>query len=273
MPKIAFHSHTTAALPLEEDVKLARLTGYDGIVCSYAKIREYFQRCSQKELREFVREVGIGVFGIAGIPVDLEHVTEDLVTEIKRFARLVRTMKGNFVSVSFTHGSKEITPATREEVFGEYAGKLALLAEGAAEYGVNLSVEQEKPDPLFSSPVLLTYVISKAGKNNLGFVFDPFAWYRAGISIEEMETAESIFHVVYMADVPDKKVLREKDRLIPGEGILDFERLLKVIRICEFKGVFALKLSCGFRTKTRNRKLLRSAREPIEAYLEIMEHL
>jgi len=273
MPRIAFHSHTTRSLPVQDDLKLAKQTGYNGIICTHAKIQDYLKNNNQKNLRELVKDSGLAVFGISNIHMDLMKINEQKITAVKRFSRLVRTMKGNFISITPDGRRNREKERDNEELYTHYAQNLAVLAEGAEEYGVYLSIEQEKPHPVFSSPVTLTYIINKTGKDNLGFVFDPFSYMVADIALEEVETMEGFFHIVYLSDLPDKRNLREKDRLIPGEGILDFERIFKIVHRCDYKGVYALKLHSAYRTKKRNRQLLREAREPMEAYLEILNYL
>lgn len=273
MARIAFHSHTTRSLSVQDDLKLAKQTGYNGIICSSNKIQNYLEDNNQKNLRELVKDSGLAVFGISNIHIDLMNINEQKIGAVKRFSRLVRTMKGNFISITPEGSRNREKDGNNEELYITLAQNLAVLAEGAEEYGVYLSIEQEKPHTVFSSPVTLTYIINKTGKDNLGFVFDPFSYMIAGISLEEVETMEGFFHIVYLSDLPDKRNVREKDRLIPGEGSLDFERILKIIHRCDYKGVFALKLFSAYRTKKRNRQLLREAREPMEAYLEILNYL
>ena len=104
---------------------------------------------NRDRILELVKEAGIAVFGISNIQMDLLNVDEEKVTIIKRFARLVRTMKGNFVSVTPAGSSKKGNHDSKKALYEVYAQNLARLAEGAEEYGVNLSIEQEKPHPLF----------------------------------------------------------------------------------------------------------------------------
>lgn len=273
MPRIAFHSFTTRALSVKDDLQLAKQTGYDGIISTHDKINKYLKDNNQKDLRDLVKQTGVAVFGISNIHMNLLTIGKEKRTVVKRYARLVRTMKGNFISITPTEEEKESNSGKRENLYEIYAHNLTVLAEAAEEYGVNLSIEPETPHPLFSSPVSLTYIINKADRENLGFTFDPFSYLTADISLEEIETMENYFHAVYLADMPDKRNLTEKDRMIPGEGVLDFERILRIVHECSFKGVFALKLYSAYRTKKRNRQLLRKGRESIEAYLGILNYL
>ncbi|MFH1706301.1 MAG: sugar phosphate isomerase/epimerase family protein [Planctomycetota bacterium] len=273
MARIAFHSSSTAMLSFEDDLKLAKLTGYNGIVCAYGKMHEYLETGNQKDLKSVAKDANVAIFGIANIPVDLREVGEETVREVKRCARLVRAMKGNFVSITPTRFPAD--QADEEALMAEYTVRLAAVAEGAAEYGVQVAVEMEEPHRFLTNPVKISYIISRAGRDNLGFVLDTFAFWRAGVSIEEMETIERHFSAVYLADAPDKdrKKLKESDRLPLGEGVIDMERVLRVICKSGYKGVFTIKLHGENRTKQKYREMLKEARENLQAHLEIMTYL
>lgn len=269
--RIAFHSNSVRHLLLGDDLRLARLAGYNGIVCSFRKMEHFLERNNQKELKKIVKDSGMAIFGISNIRVDLANTDEETVRIVKRYSRLVRAMKGNFVSIT----PDKLSPggSVTDKFVKDYVANLGAIADGASEYGVNVAIELENPDPLLSSPIKITYMIDKSGKDNLGFVFDTFSFWRARISYEEVETIERSFYAVYIADAPDKKKLKETDRLIPGEGILDFERFLRIIKNCNYKGPFAIKLHSDYKTKGRNKELLRNARNHLKIFLSIIDYL
>ncbi len=271
MSKIAFHSNTTLKLTLEDDLQLAKETGFNGIVCTQTKINDYLKNNNQKQLKEYVKDIGVAIFGVSNISIDFTNPDEETITEIKRHSRLVRAMKGNFVSV--TPKKINMKETDREKAVMVYAGNFAEMAEAASEYDVNLVIELERPENLLSSPVDMSYIISKSGRNNLGFALDTYALSVANVSIEEFQTIERDFYAVYLSDVPDKKRLAKSDRLPVGDGILDFEQIIKLIKSCDYRGVYTLKLFCDYRTKRRNRTLLRKARDNMKAYLNIAEYV
>ena len=100
-----------------------------------------------------------------------------------------------------------------------------------------------------------------------------FFFHKSGISIEELETIEKHFYAVYLADVPDRKKLKESDRMVVGKGIIDFERIFRIIKECNYKGVYTVKLYSDCKTKNKSKNILKSAREHLVSYLDMLEYL
>jgi 2-keto-myo-inositol isomerase len=88
-------------------------------------------------------------------------------------------------------------------------------------------------------------IVGAAKRDNLGLVIDTFHFYVGGSTAEELDRMKagdlSILHLADAADLP-KEQLQDADRLLPGDGVVDFTPILTVLKEKGYAGALSLEL-------------------------------
>ena len=72
----------------------------------------------------------------------------------------------------------------------------------------------------------------------VGLLVDSWHWHLAGSTPEEIIDAGELISHVHLADVPNapEETLRDTERVLPGDGVVDFEAFLGALAKAEYRG-------------------------------------
>ena len=89
-------------------------------------------------------------------------------------------------------------------------------------------------------------IIENANHPDSTIVLDPFHIFRGGGEAEDMQEipAEkiSVFHFNDAPSSPAKNMQTDADRVYPGDGILDLEKMISILGSSGYTGVISLEL-------------------------------
>ena len=90
-------------------------------------------------------------------------------------------------------------------------------------------------------------LIEEAG-NNVGLLLDSWHWHYAGATLDDILCAgrDRIFHV-HLNDAPDQpfEAVIDKQRLMPGDGVIDLTGFLSALRTIGYNGAVSVEVFGG----------------------------
>jgi sugar phosphate isomerase/epimerase len=238
---ISFHPSLVGLPAVEwpESLRIARDAGFESIDLDLENVSAYHSGDVRKELD------AAGVHSCAcPLPVEMRQDESTFETGFERFRDLaeyaaeigIRTMHRS-IPASSDLPAKEFAPVLRR--------RWSACAAVAREYGVDLAVEP-----------LGTLYRRRAGRYEfiwrlneaaefacscgpgVGLLLDSWHWHLAGLTTEDIiDVGGHIVHV-HIADVPDApdETLRDTERALPGEGVVDFAALFRALDLIGYSG-------------------------------------
>ncbi|MNI84275.1 Inosose isomerase [compost metagenome] len=101
------------------------------------------------------------------------------------------------------------------------------------------------------------------GEPNVGLLLDAYHWYTNGLSSDDIERlqAQQIVHV-HINDAPNLplEVVRDNDRLYPGEGVIDLEGFLKGLQHIGYNGIVSQEVLTPDMPKDTPEQLIRRSK-------------
>jgi sugar phosphate isomerase/epimerase len=134
-------------------------------------------------------------------------------------------------------GARHALAAPQDADVTRLADRLGTLCELAARYGLAVDLE---PTPWYEMPTLgaAARVIQASGRGDVGLVVDAIHWDRAGDTPESIAALDpAYFRYAQLCDAPaarpadlDTLLLQARaERLMPGDGGLDLQALLRAL--------------------------------------------
>lgn len=232
--KLALNGATTMRADLETDIRAAAAAGFELVELRSNKLYDYLQANSVEDLRELLRETGVGVLSIN----TLEHITwrsgEDhaaILEECEKLCEISAAIGCPYVlSVP---GALRQGPKTDDETIEESVRVLNLLADIAEPHGVKIGFEfLGEGGNSVTTLDLGSRIVDAVGRQSVGNVIDTYHFYAGDSSWEALENLDPaklfIFHINDAEDLP-KDQLNDSKRLYPGLGILPIERMKETL--------------------------------------------
>ena len=233
--KIALNGATTMKADLATDLDAARAAGFDYLEIWAAKLRAYLQKHSTSDLRKMFDDAGIEPLSINSI----EHVSfrsdagfARIKAECEELCAIAEQVWCPYVVV-VPGKLPEPAPST-DEVVNESVRVLTTLAAIAEQHQVSLAFEfLGQTDCSVQTLDLAAEIVGQTGRQDIGLVIDSFHFYAGGSSIEMIERLDPerllIFHINDAEDRP-REQLQDRHRLLPGQGILPLNEIIRAFR-------------------------------------------
>ena len=125
------------------------------------------------------------------------------------------------------------------------AGRLARLAAATEPFGVALSLEfigpnlwPHLPHKLWDGIAGTLELIDRAGRPNVGVLFDTYHFHCGSSRLEDIGTAGSRINHVHLNDAPpgDPASLDDGMRRLPGEGVIDLPAIARELEAAGYRG-------------------------------------
>lgn len=225
------------ALAWPEFVRLAGKVGYGGVDVSLGAAR----KAGVEATRALLAEAKVKP-GIAGLPVQFAAADESAFQQelkgLDEQARFCAAIGLHRMMAVLSPGS----PVPKEERHAFVKRRLAPIAEILAKSNIRLGLEFLGP-LMFRTRLPHTYIwtlpetvaLAKEVGPNIGVVLDIWHWHHSGGTVADILAAgrERIVHLhVSDAKAQPPEEVRDNQRLMPGEGIIDsvgfFQALKKI---------------------------------------------
>ena len=231
---------TAGRVPWPEFARLAQQTGYLGVDVNTSKAMEAGAEATRRLLAETRLRPAI-----ASLPVEFKKTEEEFHSGMSQLAKAAQfaaeigcPRMGTWLLPS--------SPTPKAELRKLYVDRLGAICKVLAHSQVRLAIE-------FVSPVHLRKMhphefiyrmdemveLAKDAGANAGVMLDSWHWHHAGSTIQDILNAgkDRIVHV-QVADAPKlpPEQIKDGERLMPGEGIIDFNSFFGALRKIGYTG-------------------------------------
>jgi len=198
--------------------------------------------------KELLKQYNIEI-GSIGLPVEWRKTDEEfqsglkgLVAEASAAAELGCTRCCTYILPSTDYKSASFMAVAIK--------RLRICAEILGVYGIRLGLEFVGPHHLRSAwenPFIWTLeetleLIDAIGLPNVGILLDAYHWYTTGLTTEDVAKLKEHqivhVHINDAHDIPIEEV-KDNDRLLTGEGVIDLVGFLKSVKATGYTGPVA----------------------------------
>lgn len=247
---LAFHGATTPKAKLETDIETAAAAGFKGLEIAVTKLDQYlldwWHIPAAEQLRDLFAEHGIRPISVTSV----EGITfrGDQFDLVKRRCRLLaETMK--VLGCPYLVVAPGMAPrGTRgEEARRETVKALRALADEVTPLGVSLAFE---PQGFHWSSVRTLgaawEIVQEVNRDEVGLVLDAIHFYLGGSPLSDIERLDpaKVF-LLQLGDVEstDKEAVGDVHRVMPGDGVVPLDDILRKLKAIGFDGICSLELN------------------------------
>jgi len=268
--KACLNQATLLTADLETFVRVASAAKFDAIELRTEKVQESLKRKGKAELSKLIHSAGLEVTSL--------NALENFSIDERQFAKMMDQAKG-MMRICDVIGSKTIiaisapmVPNIKEQGISDRTkANLEKLAHLGSEYGVNICFEFLG----FKSRSVRTLeeswrILKGLASSQVNLVIDTFHFYVGGSSLDSLQDipVERI-STVHINDVERKPrdELRDGDRVLPGEGVMNPEPLVNRLRAKGYRGPLSVELFREDYWKQDPLSVARKARQSLERFL------
>lgn len=243
---IGWNGETLPALELEEEIATVARAGYAGIELFIPKLRDYLQVHTAIDLHRLLTGAGLGPLSMNGIeninlrsPLEFAEVQEEC-----RWLAEVSQIVGcpTIVAVPSLLPGDIGWPRVRDNT----VAALSVLADIARPYGVKVAFEFLAPANCSVRTLSQAWdIVEATRRDSVGIVFDTYHFCVGGSSWESLEEFDvDRLYIVHINDVEDLpfEQLTDGHRLLPGEGVLPLETILRHLHERGYSGACSLEV-------------------------------
>ncbi len=213
------------------DIHLVEKTKYDLLEIWKAKLNNYLTRKDLASLANLFAGAKINPYAINSIENITFRDKEDfgqIKDETLRLSEIAHRINCKYLVVVPSHKPAGIT---KREVIEESVKSLRQLSKIALDYDVALAFEFiGREDSSVNNLATCWDIVRTVDLNNVGLVIDTFHFYLGNSSLESLQKVDPgkifIFHISDSENLP-KNELEDKDRLLPGKGIIPLRKIAK----------------------------------------------
>jgi 2-keto-myo-inositol isomerase len=243
--KPCINQDTIRTTPTELFIQIAKRAGFPAIELTIDKVEPILASNSLKSLIAAIQGNGLAVASING-PENFNLISRKQFTELKeRTRRLAQAARDLNCELLIPVSSPLTGNLSTEEVLSQTAESLAELADCCGDdmkLGLEfLGVSECSVRDLDSA----IQIIRRVDRRNVGLVLDAFHLYLSGFDFRETESieCEDIFLVhVNDSEPGDRTVLRDSNRVFPGQGVIDLKQFGMGLARLGYDGYLSLEL-------------------------------
>ena len=269
---LSWNGETTPNVDLETEIRAAHTVGFGGIEIFVPKLAPYLEKHTARDLGRTLRDanlVPISLNGLESVNMRRRQDFPQVKAECARLAKIAAECGCRDIVIVPDPRPQGMSDA---DVITQSADEVRELADTAAPFGVTLAFEFLAPaNCSVRTLALARKIVERAAHPNLGIVFDTFHFFVGGSAQAEINAAATRWiRLVHINDVEDKprETLTDADRLLPGEGVLPLDAMLRGLAANGYDGAYSLEV---MRPAYRAREIgeyMADARAKVEAVLQ-----
>ena len=259
-------------LPIEEQIRLCKEAGFDGIELWFRDVDEYVRRGGTPErLAAIIKDSGLYLENMIGFAPWLGD--DNGMAQMKKEMELAAMLGSKCIAA--TALGLDVKKAIDRNLFESYSAKYRELLVFGERIGVRPLLE------LWGGGVLnqLTdalHIAVGAKHANASLLLDFYHLFRGGNAFESLSLVNGLslplFHINDYPANPVREQLRDEDRVFPGEGICPFDKIIPVLYANGFRGGFSLELfNKQYWSEMKVKELLKRGYESIVKTVSISE--
>ncbi|ALC83571.1 MULTISPECIES: 2-keto-myo-inositol isomerase [Bacillus] len=246
--KLCFNQATTLEnSTLAKDLEICNRHGYDYIeIRTMDKLPEYLRENTIEDLANFFHTHHIKPLALNAL-VFFNNRDDDGYQEIiSEFKKMVKT--ANQLGVKYIVAVPLVTKEKirKSEIKGSCVDVLKELSDIADPYDIKIALEfVGHPECTVNTFGQAYDIIQTVDRENVGLVLDCFHFHAMGSAIEDLEKADaSKIFILHIDDTEDFPIgfLTDEDRVWPGLGVIDLDRILSTLKEIGYSGVVSVEL-------------------------------
>ncbi len=255
--KVAYNQATTMKYStLAKDLEYCEKHGYELIEIRIDKLKEYLEEHTVEDLKSYFERSRIKPYAFNAlefISFRAESDFKQIVEDLEWLCRIGEEINCKKIIAVPTFDVGEYTQA---QIKAETARALHELAELAEPYGVKLALEFVGYPNCSVNTLGQAYdIVQEVNRPSVGLVLDCFHFHAMNSSLEDLKRMDAkhifVFHIDDCEDLP-VGALRDHQRVWPGEGAIDLDRILATLKEIGYGEMVSIEL---FRLNTGNGRL------------------
>jgi 2-keto-myo-inositol isomerase len=248
MPRFGLNGATTGSLNVETDIRVAGEVGYQAIELRDDKIERYLAAGhSLTSLAERVRDAGVEVLSINALEDATLAATEHSDARLGRWRQLCEWAAALDARYAIAVPSLlSDNPPAEDEVRVRSIEALRSLSAGAREFDVRVGFEfLGFPGCSVNTLRAARRIVEAVDDPSVGLVIDAFHFYVGGSRLEDFDGLDpSRLFIVHVDDAEPGEAsgLSDAQRLLPGDGVVPLDALVRALERLRFGGVYSLEL-------------------------------
>jgi sugar phosphate isomerase/epimerase len=264
---------------LKELVDIASNFEFDVVDTDYDWLKEFVDEYGLNESLRYLEKMQIGI-GSVGLPITWRGTDAEFKHSLKELidcADLTCKIKCKTLFTFFF-------PSTDEEPLSyliRLTKRLRICARILAEYDITLALEFVGPLHLrekWKNPFIWRLTdtrdwIEMIGDRNIKLVLDSLHWYSSNGTIQEilnLKPEELGYVHINDARKGPRDLIRDNDRLFPGEGAINLDEFLKAVKCIGYDGILSLEIITPSKSTIAPLELAKKARESLDYFLKIV---
>ena len=249
MPRFGLNGATTGAtVNVETDIRVAGQAGYQAIELRDDKIERYLAAGhSLASLADRVRSAGLEVLSINALEDATLMAVEQASARLARWRKLCEWAAAldapYAIAVPSLLGG---TPPSEDQIRTRSIESLRALAAVAREFDVQVGFEFLGPLASVNTLRSARRIIEAIDDPSVGLVIDAFHFYVGGSRVTDLDGLDpSRLFLVHLDDAEpgDASGLSDAQRLLPGDGVVPLDALVRALERSGYRGVYSLELS------------------------------
>jgi 2-keto-myo-inositol isomerase len=231
-------------LGVDEQIRMVAKAGFDGVELWMRDIMTYLNNGgTASELKSLLESNNLLLENIIGFSKwcsDIEEDRDEAIVQLTKEMKIISEMGGKFIAAP-VQGISSIDPAK----YGEYAKRYRRILELGESTGVTPIIELWGMGALNKVADCAQIAIA-SGHPNARILLDFYHVYRGGNSWDTVDILNgAILPVIHMNDYPAspaREALKDGDRVLPGEGVCDYNKIIPRLYKAGFRGGFSVEL-------------------------------
>lgn len=207
------------------------------------KLEQHLEQHSLAETKQLLSDHGMAVPAAAWQGGLLASQGDARREHWEHFARRLELLKQLGVEVLVV--ACDVRGNVDHTVLDRVLVSLEQAASACGEQGVKLALEFQAGSSLGNNLQTAASMVSQVGNPHLGICLDTFHWHCGPSKTEDLAllTPLNLFHVQLsdLLDVP-REFASDSDRILPGEGQVELEPLLRQLQMLGYQGKVSLEL-------------------------------
>jgi sugar phosphate isomerase/epimerase len=241
--KFAINQATTMKSDFVSDIKAYAKASFEAVEIWLPKLYEFLKGATLDEAKKLLKENGIK-------PVCACFHGDLMLSEGEKRKKVIEQFNEklkicNALEIPFLVVVGDFPSEVNEKSYEIASENLFEAGNIAEKYGVGLAVEFIAGANFIGCLSTAKLIVEKTNHKNVGILFDTFHFYRGISKMEDIDNVngEKIFFV-HINDVANKprEILTDKDRVLPGEGIMPLKEIVKRLKKIKYDGYYSLEL-------------------------------
>ena len=232
---VALHTWTLDTTPLPRALGAAKQAGFDAVELRQLDFkRAYENGQSDAEILDEIRASGMTV-AVLGVEYGWMFASGE---ESRRLFGVFQQQCENAVALGCAMLMS--APGQNTGSITDAIANTRIAGELAAEFDLELAIEFNSQHPLVNNIATLREIVGAAEKRNVGLLLDSYHLHRSGRpgrGFEEVPGEEIfVFQFSDCAAQPVEGERRPTDRLLPGQGVVQWTELLRLLAEKGYRG-------------------------------------